>query len=324
MSELCMNSQFYNIEHKVSHIATQEYMLHANTFHEIYYFVQGDVDFQLGGIKYEMEPDMLILIPPTVLHGICVHSPRPYERYTIHFDAELLSAQRRTALLRAFPDPSSPALGVWKGAKIGRVKRQIALLDSCQDPDEQMQQTLVPILLEAILAQVLSLCTASDRTLSAPIYSPTSVKNETIDYIDHNFTKPITLESLSKSLFLSKSQLNNICRKATGTTVMDYILRKRVVYARQMLAIGCAAAQACDLAGFCDYTSFYRAYVKYIGHPPKQDKRGSVVADPLERGMQDAKGSSSQREPAVRKQEPMLPERSKIVVVGQDPTTLRD
>ena len=41
---------------------------------------------------------------------------------------------------------------------------------------------------------------------------------------------------------------------------------------QQLLINGVPATQAASLAGFGDYTAFYRAYVKRFGHAPSHDR----------------------------------------------------
>lgn len=62
--------------------------------------------------------------------------------------------------------------------------------------------------------------------------------------------------------------MNKVFRKATGTTVFDYLLHKRITAAQQLLITGYSAQEAASQAGFGDYSSFYRAYTRINGHSP--------------------------------------------------------
>lgn len=46
---------------------------------------------------------------------------------------------------------------------------------------------------------------------------------------------------------------------------------KRLTSARERIRRGESAGSAAENAGFDDYSSFYRAYVKRFGCPPKND-----------------------------------------------------
>jgi AraC-like DNA-binding protein len=53
-----------------------------------------------------------------------------------------------------------------------------------------------------------------------------------------------------------------------GISVYRYIMIKRLLMARQLLAAGEPAGQVCANCGFSDYTSFYRAFKTEYGISP--------------------------------------------------------
>ena len=67
---------------------------------------------------------------------------------------------------------------------------------------------------------------------------------------------------------MSPSQINRIFNKITGTSVYNYVLSKRLVYAQGMIMRGEGAGSACVACGFRDYSSFFRQYKKRFGTPP--------------------------------------------------------
>jgi AraC-like DNA-binding protein len=90
-------------------------------------------------------------------------------------------------------------------------------------------------------------------------------------------TEPFSLDHISEHFFISKHHLNKLFRLATGTTIYDYLLYKRVIYAQQLLIDGLNASEAALEAGFKDYSSFYRAYTKFLGHSPAKDREASFL-----------------------------------------------
>ena len=82
----------------------------------------------------------------------------------------------------------------------------------------------------------------------------------------------MTLDQLSDRFYISKHHLNKVFRRATGTTVFDYLLHKRIVLAQELLIDGLSAQEAAARTGFGDYSSFYRSYRRILGHSPLQDR----------------------------------------------------
>ena len=70
--------------------------------------------------------------------------------------------------------------------------------------------------------------------------------------------------------------------------MIDYLLRKRIAQAQQLLAEGASAQDAALKSGFRDYSAFYRAYLRIMGHSPIQD-RG--VLPSFAEGLQPTAGS---------------------------------
>ena len=122
--------------------------------------------------------------------------------------------------------------------------------------------------LEALLAEISLMC----QTLrpSTPDSSASGTITDIIRYLNEHLTEPVTLDELSGRFFISKILYEpSQFKKATGTTVMDYLIYKRIVMARQLMLNGFTAADAANETGFGDYSTFYRAYQKGDGMPPR-------------------------------------------------------
>jgi AraC-like DNA-binding protein len=54
-------------------------------------------------------------------------------------------------------------------------------------------------------------------------------------------------------------------RRATGTTIGNYVIHKRVAMAQNLMLQGQTANSAAAAVGFHDYSSFFRSYKKVLG-----------------------------------------------------------
>ena len=280
---ISFESDKYNIAHNITQIRSGSCLIHSHTTYEILYMLEGDAVFSIGGTEYMLEPHTLLLIPPNVFHGIHVLTDKPYDRYTVHFDPSILSHEHRALLLSKLPAKSDSSCCM-RGMKDSGILEMLRQFDDLSLSTETLHKPLIPIFLQALIARILlKLPAKTNYTVS----SANPLKNSLLDYINDHFTEPLTLDTLSARFFVSKSQLNQTFRRMTGTTVIDYIIRKRIAYAQQLLLNGVSAQQAGSAAGFGDYTTFYRAYKKHFGCSPNQDKRdvshhGEVLDTPAE------------------------------------------
>ena len=109
-----------------------------------------------------------------------------------------------------------------------------------------------------------------------------------IKYINEYIDKKLSLDILAKKFFISKYYLCRAFKEYSGVSIHSYINHKRVIYAKQLIEEGETASGAAYKVGFCDYSAFYRAYVKIIGAPPTMDGRKkdtqavNLLDEPLE------------------------------------------
>lgn len=278
-------SDLYNIAHNITQIPSGSCLIHSHTKYEILYMVEGDAIFSIGGTEYKIYPHTLLFIPPNVFHGIHVLTDAPYDRYTVHFDPAILSHEHRALLLSKLPAKADSNCCVYNMGDSG-ILEMLRQFDDLDGGPQTLHKPLVPVFLHALIARILiKLPGIGETAENSEAKAQSWPKSALLDYIDDHFTEPITLDTLSARFYVSKSQLNQTFRQITGTTVIDYIIRKRIAYAQQLLLNGVSALQASTAAGFGDYTSFYRAYKKHFGCSPNQDKReathqGRIIESP--------------------------------------------
>ena len=96
-----------------------------------------------------------------------------------------------------------------------------------------------------------------------------------IRYLNMNIDRDINLDYLAKYFFVSKYYLCRAFKKYNGISVHGYITNKRIMRAKQLIESGVSASDAAYRIGFGDYSAFYRAYVKTVGHSPSVDAERS-------------------------------------------------
>ena len=144
-----MDSALYSFSHTRSQVASQGYMIHAHPFYELYYFVRGEVDYLLSGVERQLRPGTMLVILPNEFHGVRVHSAAVYERWTLHFDPDMLGVERRDLLLEAAE--GDPALRFLEDAGAWGLEETFAGFDSLAGVEEGLQRKLIPLFTEALL-----------------------------------------------------------------------------------------------------------------------------------------------------------------------------
>ncbi len=269
-NDIHMETGQVSFSFRISRHATEKYFLHCHNFYEVYLFLEGDADYLVEGKKYRPTPGSLLLLSPHCFHGVRVNTDSPYRRYSIHFHPSVLSAERRPFLLSSFPSQDRDGeIYFEKTGEKGIVSCFEALAD-CAGRPQPLQSLLLPIYVEALLARIVSM--AREVSGSAADAGNDDTVSRILLYLNRHVDEPVSLDQLCERFYISKHHLNKVFRRATGTTVFDYLIHKRVILAQELLAGGASAQEAALRAGFGDYSAFYRSYRRILGHSPLKDR----------------------------------------------------
>ncbi len=235
---------------------------------EIYYFLEGDLFFTFEGKRFEVKEGTMIIIPEGVLHRPVIKRPCPYFRKRILFSKEV------------FGGYDFDKLDFSKLLK----KSKIIILD-----DETVRDMQLDVAFDNI-ADCLSLHTEYGDFCAAVSLCSLLIKTAQIDvnlvansfelhndkilqiikYIDANLNNKLNYKDLANHFFISEKGLYKFFKKETGFALGAYINERRVMQAQNLLLSGISSKEAAVEAGFQEYTSFYRSFLKRTGYTPSQ------------------------------------------------------
>ena len=233
--------------HKSSVQGTDTYAVHTHPFYEIVYVLSGDVEFMVGDHPFPVGEHTLVAFPPELRHGALIRPDRPYERYTLHFDASCLSMERRMLLQEVFPslppasDPGAEAGCVWRSMRSSGVLQCLEAMETLNRVSGETAAMLLPIHVEALLATLYAVQQVRGTAVRHEAH-PTTTQQDLVLWVEQHYTDNITLESLSERFFLSRGYINTLFRQATGSTVKAYVLKRRMNYVQMLLSAGLPAA----------------------------------------------------------------------------------
>jgi AraC-like DNA-binding protein len=96
-----------------------------------------------------------------------------------------------------------------------------------------------------------------------------TIADQIVDYIDHNYTRPISLRDIAKTFGYSSCHLTHAFARATGTPVTAWIIRRRIEAAKELLSRGDTSVGAvCEAVGFNDLCYFSRQFARHVGTRP--------------------------------------------------------
>lgn len=95
-----------------------------------------------------------------------------------------------------------------------------------------------------------------------------------VDYIRKNLHQKLSIESIAKLAYVSKSNFFKMFKDELGTSPNDFILQERINRAKELLASQNSIKETAYQTGFSDTNYFTRVFKQLVGVTPKnyQDK----------------------------------------------------
>ncbi len=97
---------------------------------------------------------------------------------------------------------------------------------------------------------------------------PRYIIQQSLDYIEDNLQTEITAAELAQMSGFSLFHYYRLFQHATGLPVMQYILRRRLLYGVYAMQQGCGKTDAALRFGFDTYAGFYKAFCREFGSTP--------------------------------------------------------
>ncbi len=253
------------------HPVAENFKIHVHTDYEIFCVVSGNVDYLVEGRIYELSAGSIMIMRNAETHRLLVRGDEKYERYVLNFSPDLLSKYGFDSslldvfTLRPLGEDNLYLPTEFSGLDPLGLFRQMSATFEISDKEEAAVAYLSALLFS--INTVYYTRKELDRAVKS------GFEKKIIEYVNRHLLDDITLSSISEELHMSPSQINRIFNRMTGTSVYNYVITKRLVYAQGMIQKGESAQSACQSCGFKDYSSFFRLYKKRFGHSPAKEKR---------------------------------------------------
>ncbi len=241
--------------------------VHHHDFYEVYYLLSGQVEYWVEGRIIQLKPGDLLLIGPMELHRPIVGPENTvYERIVLWINPSYLeNLAGDNTLSRCFA-PELPNLICPSGADRPSIHSKMGDLVREYYSKEFGSEVCAYGLLLQLMVQLNRMVLHTGSLEQERQLSP--LVQKALHYISDHIAEDISLDSIAAACFISKYHLSHAFSREVGISVYRYTMIKRLLMARQLLAMGEPAGQVCASCGFSDYTSFYRAFKAEYGISP--------------------------------------------------------
>ncbi len=250
--------------------------LHHHDFYEILYIRKGKFRFKVDEKNYELEPGDIVFITPSTLHVLEQFNNVESERVVINVSDKYLEkiSSVKTNLGDVFTkvENTKNYCVTLKPESRSRFDKYINSLMENQVSDEYGADILYSIKFSQLM---ILLNVSYDDSLEVDLETENPIIAECVEFIKKNLDKPLVIDDIANYTCLSPSTISHTFKEQTGISVHRYIIKKKMVLAKNLIKDNIPFNEVFERCGFNDYTSFFRCFKKEYGITPK-DYRNSL------------------------------------------------
>ena len=213
----------------------------------------------------------LYIIPPDIPHGAACYDSKVYDRLVVNVREDLLrELSSDDTDLSVFLQGNTKEKVKVVNLNAKAQKRLIQMVEEMPQVEEGERAFGHDVEIKAraaIFLVELNRFVSEFHKQEGKKTQPKLVEN-IVDYIAEHLTEPITLEILANQFFITSKYISSVFHKNMGMTLREYIISKRVEYAKKLLSEGKNVSEACELSGFGDYSNFIRTFTLISGISP--------------------------------------------------------
>jgi len=236
-------------------------MMHTHDTYEVFWFLDGDIDYIIEGQIFPLKPFEMIMIPPHIMHRAVQKSPVRYERLIFNIETEFFDRfhcpEYQDALYRS--NPKIDADLVFSSGLSDVLERLRLYTKNFSERSDALYAST--------LLETLHLLSKIDNT--GEVVKENNIQ-KIIRYLNEHMTEKLSLDTLADSVYLSKEHLCRSFKKATGYTVVSYLNHIRINHVIELHKKGMTLSEASAQVGFGSYNHFYKIYYKENGCSPRK------------------------------------------------------
>ena len=264
--KFALDSRSFGIYHSTEN--NPNLNIHTHECCELLFCLRGGNNFLIDDEIYKVENNDLFVINQFEAHKITLMGD--VERYTVQLHPEYIfsNSTSETDLSACFY-----SRGKNESNRISlsddEAEILVKLLSSINDCDGYGEDVMMNAYMMRILVLV-NRFFLNNHPASAIVGNRLA---GAITYINQHLADELTLDTIAKNTYMSVNGLCRVFKQSLGTTVMKYIVGKRISQAKMYLKNGKSVSETAFLCGFHDYSNFIRTFTKAVGCSPGKYKK---------------------------------------------------
>lgn len=250
------------------------YHSHQNEY-EILLIQKGKGKFFVENREYTIKDKTIFIFKPHEMHMADIEFPCMYDRYTLLFSKSSIDADNvpMSLLMAALTNRPIGEYNCYTEEDVN-YDLILACFQNMMEPDFSILKLTTIAHLYPVLYEL-----RKGYIKHYPKYSKTEIYpklfSQALAYVNLHYAENITLETLAKEVYISKSTMHRMFIKYANTTFYKYLTRIRMLAARKLVQeTDLSFTDICQQCGFTDYSAFYRMYKNFFLTSPQLDRKG--------------------------------------------------
>ena len=250
---------------------------HFNDTETITLLIHGRGTYFMEGNRYSLTDGDIVVMGMDAIHSFSFEEKGYHERLSIYFSTSVLSPfwEHELPLMQMFSGRDSGqgshySKGDYDQKEIGTVVTELCrMTDTLAAPYSPMDEARVHLL---VLRLLFALYDSYEKNrFSNPADSGTNTVVMSIcRYIKENLTGELSYADIQSKFFVSRYFLSVQFRQHTGLTLTEYILHTRLLKINALVRQGFGITKASEMAGFKNYSQFYKEFKKHKNVSPRE------------------------------------------------------
>lgn len=261
---------FYYHDNNLQYVSS-----HTHSHYEFYFFLEGDIEYEVSDKIYHLRPGDYMLIPPDTKHRPIISGEEvSYRRIVLWLSQEYYDSlcQQSKDFSYGYDYVLEHQSYHFRSDFIVLQDIQSKLIELIEEirSNHPFHDLHCHLKTSAFLAHINRSIYDMVTSISAPSEAPLYLR--ICDYINMHLTEDLSLDVLAKNFYLSKYHIAHSFKENMGISLHQYITKKRLLAIKSGIPSGMPFVQLAHDYGFRDYTGFYRAFKKEFGISPKEYK----------------------------------------------------
>lgn len=251
---------------------------HSHDFATLIYVLSGACTYQIDGLLYPVKKGDLLVCNPGRYHGKVSKPEEEMVELHIGINNLCLDGLPKECIL---PPEANPLVGLGKYEQDFFKCCADILLE--QEKDEPGNDLVLKALVMKLIVLILRAThNKEERRKQTPFsfesYEKASIVNTIVSFVNENYMNEISLEKISKNMYLSPVYISKIFKEELGESPINYLIKVRLSKACALLEEGhLSVKEVAKNVGYDDAYYFSKLFKKYYKIPPSLYRKETAL-----------------------------------------------